>query len=521
MKCVLICHNDEPLNHIAMAAWLQSFTELSGIVLITETLSQKKARIKRELKRLGFLRFCDVILFRFYYRFFLAKKDAIKEQNLIEKILAKYPEGKYKPQILSTPTPNSKETEEFIKRLSPDIIIARCKVILKPNIFKLATMGTYVMHPGICPEYRNAHGCFWALMKRDLTRVGMTLLKVDSGVDTGPIYGHFTYPFDEVNQTHIEIQNRVVFENLDEIKKAIYEIHEGKRQPISYLGHGSKNWGQPWISEYLRWKKRVKHNINNGEYSGCLLYHDVSNIAASSGFAGKDADIYKLDLNTFASHLEIISTRCPTVSCPQNSNSPRPDDTIIFTFDDGGQSGYSHVAPMLEAKGWRGVFFIVTEKIGATGFLSVEQIQDLHKRGHVIGSHSHTHPMRFSSLGNERIFKEWSESKKILEEIIKAPVLTASVPGGFYSKEVASIAKKAGFEIIYNSEPQAKAYVHDDILIIGRFAIQKNSKKNDVFALCFNQKYLRQRQLLFWNLKKILKVIGGPFWIVFRKWFFK
>ena len=51
------------------------------------------------------------------------------------------------------------------------------------------------MHPGICPEYRNAHGCFWALANRDLNKVGMTLLRIDKGVDTGPTFGYYTYPY--------------------------------------------------------------------------------------------------------------------------------------------------------------------------------------------------------------------------------------------------------------------------------------------------------------------------------------
>jgi len=51
--------------------------------------------------------------------------------------------------------------QEFLCKAAPDLTIARCKFILKESIFAVPRDGTFVMHPGICPEYRNAHGCFW------------------------------------------------------------------------------------------------------------------------------------------------------------------------------------------------------------------------------------------------------------------------------------------------------------------------------------------------------------------------
>ncbi len=71
------------------------------------------------------------------------------------------------------------------------------------------------MHPGICPEYETRMDVFKAFTNRDLNKVGMTLLKVDKGVDTGPAFGYYTYPFDEMHESHIVIQHRVVLENLD------------------------------------------------------------------------------------------------------------------------------------------------------------------------------------------------------------------------------------------------------------------------------------------------------------------
>jgi methionyl-tRNA formyltransferase len=114
------------------------------------------------------------------------------------------------------------------------------------------------MHPGICPEYRNAHGCFWALANDDRERVGMTLLRIDRGVDTGPVFGYFSCNCDEGSESHIVIQHRTVFDNLDAIGKRLIEIHEGRAMPLDVSGRKSSAWGQPWLTRYFYWKRKAR-----------------------------------------------------------------------------------------------------------------------------------------------------------------------------------------------------------------------------------------------------------------------
>jgi methionyl-tRNA formyltransferase len=182
---------------------------------------------------------------------FLAKKDRAWEQEKLQQLYETYPQMPDDIPILRTHSPNSKEAEDFIKDANPDIMIARCKVLLKKSIFSLPTIGTFSLHPGICPEYRNSHGCFWALANNDAAKVGMTLLKIDEGVDTGPVYGYYTYDFDEINESHIVIQSRVVFDNLQELSKKLIEIYAGDAVPIDTTGRMSGTWGQPWLTVYL------------------------------------------------------------------------------------------------------------------------------------------------------------------------------------------------------------------------------------------------------------------------------
>lgn len=253
MRTLLICHEDEVLNRVGMARWLNSFSDFAGVVVIREEASRMRARIKREIKRIGLIRFFDVLAFRLYYKLRLAASDAQKEQELLGKLEGRYPQH-HAPELI-TASPNSPESQKFIREAAPDIVIARCKTLLAERIFSIPKTGTFVMHPGVCPEYRNAHGCFWALTRRDLDRVGMTLLRIDKGVDTGPVFGYFTYRYEERKESHIVIQDRVVFENLDGIRAKLEEIYRGEAKTISTEGRDSAAWGQPWLTRYLAWKR--------------------------------------------------------------------------------------------------------------------------------------------------------------------------------------------------------------------------------------------------------------------------
>jgi methionyl-tRNA formyltransferase len=257
-RTVLICHDSEPLNRLGLARWMASFTDLAAVVEIHEPPGRLWKRIKREYKRVGAGRFPDVLAFRIYSRLMLASAERQWEERLLRSLEGRYPDLAPSTRILKTASPNSAETEELLREVQPDLIIARCKSILSARIFKQAKAGTFVMHPGICPEYRNAHGCFWALARRDKDNVGMTLLKVDEGVDTGPVYGYYRCTYDEVRETHNMIQHRVVFENLDALRAKVEEIMAGTAQTIDTRGRASRAWGQPWLSSYLRWKRQAR-----------------------------------------------------------------------------------------------------------------------------------------------------------------------------------------------------------------------------------------------------------------------
>lgn len=258
MKTVLICHHDDAVNRVGVARWLASFSDLVGVVEIHEPGQRLRRRIRREVSRVGSVRFLDVLAYRAYERLVLARGDRAWELRALDRLCAAYPELSPRTAVLATSGPNTPEAAAFIRRCGPDLMLARCKSLLSQGVFELPVRGTFVLHPGICPEYRNAHGCFWALANDDLQKVGATLLRIDKGVDTGPVYGWYGYAYDEVVESPFVIQHRVVLENLDGIRRTLVDIAEGRATPLDASRRASGVWGQPWLTKYLRWKYRAR-----------------------------------------------------------------------------------------------------------------------------------------------------------------------------------------------------------------------------------------------------------------------
>lgn len=270
MKTLLICHEGAHLNREGMARWLASFSDLVGIVVLQGSRRRLLRQIRREVKRVGPLRFLDVLAFRAYYFLYLSKRDRLWEQRKLDELKSLYPDLPADVHTLYAHTPNTPEVEQFIRETAPDIVIARCKMLLHKTIFSIPPLGTFVLHPGICPEYRNSHGCFWALANDDLRNVGMTLLRIDSGVDTGPPYAHYRYEFDELNESHIIIQHRVVFDNLKALQTKLLELFEGFATPLNTFGRKSATWGAPWLTSYLKWRRKARQR------SKCKLFRSLT-----------------------------------------------------------------------------------------------------------------------------------------------------------------------------------------------------------------------------------------------------
>lgn len=193
----------------------------------------------------------------FFYKLRYCGDDSTWIRNTAQTLECMYPMTGPAPEVLVTNDPNSRVARDFIQSLKPDLAIARCKKLLRKSVFSIPSFGTFVLHPGMCPEYRNAHGCFWALARGDMENVGVTLLKIDAGIDTGPVYGYYMYRNPFCDDSHVRIQYRAVLDNLPAIKCKLEEILEGKSAPLAVGNRDSRVYGQPWLSMYRSFRQHL------------------------------------------------------------------------------------------------------------------------------------------------------------------------------------------------------------------------------------------------------------------------
>jgi len=203
----------------------------------------------------------------------------------------------------------------------------------------------------------------------------------------------------------------------------------------------------------------------------CFMYHGVTDVPGSSGFQRPAARGYTLGRAEFERHLAGIAA-CPLVpALTSRLDLSRPGRHLLLTFDDGGR-GALQAAEALARYGWLAHFFVVTQKIGERTFLSADEIRELRRAGHVVGSHSHTHPDIFPDLTPARMAEEWRVSVAIIEDLLGEPCLAASVPGGDISEAVLDSAARAGFQHLFTSEPRLRPELIGGCWVLGRICLK-------------------------------------------------
>ncbi len=84
-------------------------------------------------------------------------------------------------------------------------------------------------------------------------------------------------------------------------------------------------------------------------------------------------------------------------------------------------------------------------------FMNKTDIKKIDQAGHVVGIHSHSHPTTLKKLSENLQYREYKDSKVILESLLQKKVWSMSHPCGSYNNTTLKILKKIGIKIGFRS----------------------------------------------------------------------
>lgn len=142
----------------------------------------------------------------------------------------------------------------------------------------------------------------------------------------------------------------------------------------------------------------------------------------------------------------------------QGKRDTLPSRPIVLTADDGWESVYTYMYPIVKKLNIPVTLFIYPESISSgKSFLSWDQLKELKNTGIFdIQGHTYSHPnfkiakKKLSPAAYEQfVQKELSTSKKILEDKMGTQVTLLAWPFGIYNNNLENAATKAGYVMAF------------------------------------------------------------------------
>ena len=153
----------------------------------------------------------------------------------------------FQPEKLRTP-----EAMEKLRSWNPElIIVAAFGQILRQEVLDLPLFGCINVHASLLPRWRGASPIQAAILHGDSV-TGVTIMKMDPGIDTGPILAQRTAPI-LPDDTAGSLSERLAQEGADLLMEVLPDYLEGRLQPRPQPEEGAT---------YAKMLKKEEGNLN-------------------------------------------------------------------------------------------------------------------------------------------------------------------------------------------------------------------------------------------------------------------
>lgn len=195
-----------------------------------------------------------------------------------------------------------------------------------------------------------------------------------------------------------------------------------------------------------------------------LEYHMVADTSPEDGWAYNvppedfrdQLDYLREEGYTAISMLDYMKAKKGKAELP-----PRP---VILTFDDGYESNYTTLLPILESYGMKATVYMVTNDIGLPGYLTWDELRDMQERGIEIGSHTANH-QPLTEMDRSRQEEEMRLSKLLLEWNGIHTVFSFSYPNGAYDSGMPELLAQNGYLTAVTGDAGLNTFQTDPYLL--------------------------------------------------------
>jgi methionyl-tRNA formyltransferase len=123
---------------------------------------------------------------------------------------------------------NGPESLAHIRSLAPDVVISLASnQIFRKDLLALPPLGCLNLHTAKLPKYRGLMPLFWALSNNE-PEIGVSVFKMDAGIDTGPILRQTTFPTADFTMHQLIRITKILGMRL--INQALADLRDGKAQ---------------------------------------------------------------------------------------------------------------------------------------------------------------------------------------------------------------------------------------------------------------------------------------------------
>jgi folate-dependent phosphoribosylglycinamide formyltransferase PurN len=256
MRAFFLLHDD--WYQYIKADVIASRYPFEGFVVIHRKRDWWGKYLWKRARRIGFAKVIDELLLRAYMVVIRGRRERRLLRELMVETQQKISPTYKRPPVHHIRNINSPEGQSKLRELAPDVCVLMVHPILSSKTFTIPRLGMLVFHPGVTPEYRGPHSAFWAVTNNEFWGIGWSLLKVDKGIDTGPVLAQgSSYTARPPEESYLIMQHRSHIDGIPHVVDVLRRLERGEQPVTPMVNRRSTNYTHPGLTDYLVLRRRL------------------------------------------------------------------------------------------------------------------------------------------------------------------------------------------------------------------------------------------------------------------------